>query len=137
MSFKYRQIIVIIVLAIMMPTSLFAQTSLCKDTAEHRRLSKAMWGATSSDEPRKVYQAAQAFQKHADDEGDLEAHYNAWMCGISYNLDRMNIRDAYHIAISLKNDLKNITGGKDEQYLGPCMMAQVYNVCGNVPGAIE
>lgn len=137
MSFNYRQIIVIIVLAIMMPASLFAQTSLCKDTAEHRRLSEAMWGATSGDEPRKVYQAAQAFQKHADDEGDLEAHYNAWMCGISYNLDRMNIRDAYHIAISLKNDLKNITGGKDEQYLGPCMMAQVYNVCGNVPGAIE
>jgi signal transduction histidine kinase len=137
MSFNYRQIIVVIVLAIIMPTSLFAQTSLCKDTAEHRRLSEAMWSATSGNEPSKVYQAAQTFQKHADEEGDLEAHYNAWMCGIAYNLDRMNIRDAYHIAVALKNDLKNITGGKDEQYLGPCMMAQVYNVCGNVSGAIE
>lgn len=137
MSFNYRQITVIIVLAIIMPTLLFAQTSLCKDTAEHRRLSEAMWSATSGNEPSKVYQAAQTFQKHADEEGDLEAHYNAWMCGIAYNLDRMNIRDAYHIAVALKNDLKNITGGKDEQYLGPCMMAQVYNVCGNVSGAIE
>ena len=119
------------------PAILKAQTATCKDTAEHRRLNKTMWDATTGNEPQKVYLAAQAYQKHADSEGDLEAHYNAWMCGIAYNLDRMNIRDAYHIAVSLKNDLKNITGGKEEQYLGPSMMAQVYNICGNVPGAIE
>ena len=114
-----------------------AQTAACKDTAEHRRLAETMWEATAGNDPNKVYKAAQAFQKHADEEGDLEGHYNAWMCGVAYNLDRMNILDAYHIAVSLKNDLKNITGGEEEQYLGPCMMGQVYNVCGNEPGAIK
>lgn len=119
------------------PAILKAQTATCKDTAEHRRLNNAMWNAAKGDDAQKVYLAAQAYQKHADQEGDLEAHYNAWMCGVAYNLDRMNIRDAYHIAVSLKNDLKNITGGKEEQYLGSSMMGQVYNICGNVPGAIE
>ena len=119
------------------PAMMKAQTAACKDTAEHRRLAEAMWAATAGDNPEKVYKAAQTFQKHADEEGDLEGHYNAWMCGVAFNLDRVNIHDAYHIAVALKNDLKNITGGREEQYLGPCMMGQVYNICGNVPAAIK
>lgn len=122
--------------ALLSASQVSAQTSLCKDTALHKRLQSEMWAATDGNEPRKVYNAAKAFQEHTDAEGDLEGHYNAWMCGIAYNLDRMNIRDAYHIAVALKNDLKNITGGEEEQYMGPMMMGQVYNVCGNVPGAV-
>lgn len=129
--------ITLFVAILLSPSMMKAQTAACKDTAEHRRLAEAMWAATGGDDPEKVYTAAMTFQKHTDEEGDLEGHYNAWMCGVAYNLDRVNIRDAYHIAVALKNDLKNITGGKDEQYLGPCMMGQVYNICGNVPAAIK
>ena len=36
----------------------------------------------------------------------------------------------------LKDDLKNGMGGQEEQYMGPMLLGQVYNVCGNVSGAI-
>ena len=49
----------------------------------------------------------------------------------------MNICDAYRIALLLKDDLKNGKGGQEEQYMGPMMLGQVYNVCGNVSGAIS
>lgn len=126
---------VIVVVAVLSPVS--AQTPQCKDTALHHRLQDAMWAAAAGHDAEMVYQAATKFQKHADAEGDLEGHYNAWMCGVAFNLDRMNISDAYHIAVALKDDLKNGKGGEDEQYMGPMMMGQVYNVCGNVPGAIN
>lgn len=114
-----------------------AQPPQCKDTAEHRRLQAEMWAAAAGNDPEKVYLAAVKFQNHADDEGDFEGHYNAWMCGVAFNLDRMNISDAYHIAGVLKEDLKTGKGGQEEQYMGPMMMGQVYNVCGNVSGAIN
>ena len=123
------------VMAVVIP--LTAQTPACKDTAEHRRLQSAMWDAATGNDPEKVYLAAVKFQNHADDEGDYEGHYNAWMCGVAFNLDRMNISDAYHIAAVLKEDLETGKGGQEEQYMGPMMMGQVYNVCGNVSGAIN
>ena len=113
-----------------------AQTPLCKDTLEHRRLQSAMWESAKGHDADSVYEAIRAFQKHVDVEKDFEGHYSAWMCGVSYNLDRLNICDAYHIAVTLKDDLKNGMGGKEEQYMGPMLMGQVYNVCGNVSGAI-
>lgn len=127
----------IFVMMLLASLQLSAQTSACKDTVKHHRLQSAMWEAAAGTDPQKVADAAIAFQKHTDSEGDLEGHYNAWMCGIAFNLDRMNLRDAYHLAIMLKNDLKNETGGQEEQYMGPMMMGQVYNVCGNVDGAIS
>ena len=84
-----------------------AQTPLCKDTLEHRRLQSAMWESAKGHDADSVYEAIRAFQKHVDVEKDFEGHYSAWMCGVSYNLDRMNICDAYHIAVTLKDDLKN------------------------------
>lgn len=113
-----------------------AQTPQCKDTVEHRRLQTAMWKATGGPDAATLYEAIRAFQKHVDAENDLEGHYSAWMCGVSYNLDRMNICDAYHIALLLKDDLKNGMGGQEEQYIGPMLLGQVHNVCGNVSGAI-
>ena len=113
-----------------------AQTPLCKDTLEHRRLQSAMWESAKGHDADSVYEAIRAFQKHVDVEKDFEGHYSAWMCGVSYNLDRLNICDAYHIAVTLKDDLKNGMGGKEEQYMGPMLMGQVYNVCGNASGAI-
>ena len=110
--------------------------SSCKDTVEHRRLQKAMWDACGGESSREVYEAAKAYQRHADAEGDLDSHYNAWVCGIVYSLDHMNIRDAYHITQTMKHDLLEGTGGKDEQFLAPNMLGQVYNACGNIRGAI-
>ena len=117
--------------------SLSAQTPQCKDTVEHHRLQSAMWESATGQDAERVYEAIRTFQKHVDAEKDFEGHYSAWMCGVSYNLDRMNICDAYHIAVMLKDDLKNGMGGQEEQYMGPMMLGQVYNVCGNVSGAIS
>lgn len=128
--------IVCCVAMLLMAQPMSALPPLCKDTAEHHRLQKAMWEASVGQNPEEVYQSAKAFQKHAGAENDLEGYYNAWMCGIGFNLDRLNICDAYHIAVLLKEDLKNGRGGQEEQYMGPMMLGQVYNVCGNVSGAI-
>jgi signal transduction histidine kinase len=132
---RIRTLLSVIVMAMVLPLS--AQTPQCKDTAEHHRLQAEMWAAATGNDPEKVYLAAVKFQNHADDEGDYEGHYNAWMCGVAFNLDRMNISDAYHIAAVLKEDLETGKGGQEEQYMGPMMMGQVYNVCGNVSGAIN
>ena len=125
----------VVLLMVALPAS--TQTPLCKDTAEHHRLQQAMWDASVGQSAEKVYQTVQAFQKHAGAENDLEGYYNAWMCRIGFNLDKMNICDAYRIALLLKDDLKNGKGGQEEQYMGPMMLGQVYNVCGNVSGAIS
>lgn len=125
----------VVLLLVALPVS--AQTPLCKDTAEHHRLQQAMWDASVGQSAEKVYQTVIAFQEHAGAENDLEGYYNAWMCRIGFNLDKMNICDAYRIALLLKDDLKNGKGGQEEQYMGPMMLGQVYNVCGNVSGAIS
>lgn len=125
----------VVLLMVALPAS--TQTPLCMDTAEHHRLQQAMWDASVGQSAEKVYQTVQAFQKHAGAENDLEGYYNAWMCRIGFNLDKMNICDAYRIALLLKDDLKNGKGGQEEQYMGPMMLGQVYNVCGNVSGAIS
>lgn len=126
----------VVSLALSVPVPLFAQGSMCKDTAEHRRLQQEMWGACGGESTRAVYDAAIAYQKHAAAENDLDAYYNAWVCGIVYCLDHMNVRDAYHITQTMKNDLLNGKRGKDEQFLAPNMLGQVYNACGNVNGAM-
>ena len=118
-------------------TNLSAQEKVCKDTLEHQRLLHEMWGACGQDDKRAVFDAAKAYQKHAKDDHDLDSYYNAWVCGIVYSLDHMNIHDAYHIVQTMKHDLQSGMGGKDEQFLAPNMLGQVYNTCGNIPGAIE
>ena len=122
--------------AVAVGLSLPAQTPQCKDTVEHHRLQSAMWESATGHDADSVYEAIRTFQKHVDAEKDFEGHYSAWMCGVSFNLDRMNICDAYHVAVMLKDDLKNGMGGQEEQYMGPMLLGQVYNVCGNVSGAI-
>ena len=122
--------------AVAVGLSLPAQTTQCKDTVEHHRLQSAMWESATGQDADSVYEAIRTFQKHVDAEKDFEGHYSAWMCGVSFNLDRMNICDAYDVAVMLKDDLKNGMGGQEEQYMGPMLLGQVYNVCGNVSGAI-
>ena len=116
---------------------LHAQQQMCRDSVEHKRLQKAMWDACGQDDKQKVYDACKAYQAHASQEDDLDAYYNAWVCGIVYNLDHMNIYDAYHITQTMKEDLLHGRGGKDEQFLAPNMLGQVYNACGNISGAIS
>ena len=122
--------------AVAVGLSLPAQTPQCKDTVEHHRLQSVMWESATGQDADSVYEAIRTFQKHVDAEKDFEGHYSAWMCGVSFNLDRLNICDAYHVAVMLKDDLKNGMGGQEEQYMGPMLLGQVYNVCGNVSGAI-
>ena len=128
--------ILLCTVAVVTGLSVYAQTPQCKDTVEHRRLQSAMWESAKGQDADSVYEAIRRFQKHVDAEKDFEGHYSAWMCGVSFNLDRLNICDAYHVAVMLKDDLKNGMGGQEEQYMGPMLMGQVYNVCGNVSGAI-
>lgn len=138
MNINHRPIITLAVAILWAPVMLHAQQTICKDTAEHRRLQDVMWASCSQNDPTVVYDACWAFQEHAMKDHDNEAYYNAWICGVMYNLNRMNIHDAYHITQTMKEDLdrhKYTTG--EEQFLAPKMLGHVYNTCGNIPGALE
>ena len=112
-----------------------AQDSQCKDTVEHRRLQEAMWAACGQDSAQLVYKTCVAFLHHAREDGDPVSANNAWVCGIMYNLGRMNITDAYHITQVMKMDIKNSQEPEMGQYFISNMMGHVYNTCGNIPGA--
>ena len=115
-----------------------AQTEHCRDTIEHQKLRSAMWATCQQENPSVVYAACWAYQAHAIEDRDNEAYYDSWTCGIMYNLDRMNIHDAYHIANTMKDDLvRRRYEAVDEQFLAPKMLGHVYNACGNIPGAVE
>ena len=115
-----------------------AQTEHCRDTIEHQKLRSAMWATCQQENPSVVYAACWAYQSHAIEDKDNEAYYDSWTCGIMYNLDRMNIHDAYHIANTMKDDLvRRRYEAVDEQFLAPKMLGHVYNACGNIPGAVE
>ena len=112
-----------------------AQGPQCKDSAEHRRLQEAMWAACGQDSAQLVYQTCVAFLHHAREDNDIEAANSSWVCGIMYNLGRMNIHDAYHIAQIMKADIMNSKDPEMGQYFISNMMGHVYNTCGNIPGA--
>ena len=112
-----------------------AQGPQCKDSAEHRRLQEAMWAACGQDSVQLVYQTCVAFLHHAREDNDIEAANSSWVCGIMYNLGRMNIHDAYHIAQIMKADIMNSKDPEMGQYFISNMMGHVYNTCGNIPGA--
>ena len=124
--------------ALLVTPQIGAQTEQCKDTLKHRQLRSAMWATCQQDSAKVVYAACWAYQAHAIEDKDNEAYYDSWTCGIMYNLDRMNIHDAYHIASTMKDDLvRRKYVASEEQYMAPKMLGHVYNACGNIPGAVE
>ena len=126
------------VAALLVSLPAVAQTELCNDTAKHHMLRDAMWAATSQNDPHKLYSTCWDYQAHCVECKDNTGYYDSWVCGIMYNLDRMNIHDAYHITNTMKNDLlRRRDEAKDEQYLAPKMFGHVYNACGNIPGALK
>lgn len=138
MYINHRLTILLAVTMLMAPAMLHAQQTNCKDTAEHHRLENAMWESCSQDDPKVVYNACTAFLHHARKDNDNKAIYNTWICGAMYNLGRMNIHDAYHIAQTMKEDLdSHLPDTREEQFMGPKMLGHVHNTCGNIPGALE
>ena len=124
--------------ALLVTPQIEAQNEHCRDTILHHKLHNEMWATCSQEDPKLVYAACWAYQSHAIEDKDNEAYYESWTCGVMYNLDRMNIRDAYHIANTMKDDLiRRKWEAKDEQYLAPKMLGHVYNACGNIPGAVR
>ena len=137
MTINHRLRILFLVMMFLASLQVSAQTPVCKDTAEHNRLQQAMWDRCSQDSPDVLYQACVEFQNHARADGDMFSAYTAWVCGVMYNLGRMNIQDAYHITQVMKEDIKAYDENSEESYFVPNMMGHVYNTCGNIPGALE
>ena len=135
MAINHRAIMLFVLAAFLSVLRISAQGAKCKDTAEHKRLQEAMWVATGQDSARLVYDACVAFLHHAREDNDIRAANNSWVCGIMYNLGRMNIHDAYHIVQVMKEDIMNSKAPDAGQYYIANMMGHVYNTCGNIPGA--
>ena len=135
MAINHRAIMLFVLAAFLSVLRISAQGAKCKDTAEHKRLQEAMWVATGQDSARLVYDACVAFLHHAREDNDIRAANNSWVCGIMYNLGRMNIHDAYHIVQVMKEDVMNSKDPDAGQYYIANMMGHVYNTCGNIPGA--
>lgn len=128
------KLVTVIVGLVMLGT---AKGQTCKDSVEHARLQRLMWEANGVDNRKEVYRAAEAFQAHAARESDMEAYYNGWLRKIIYELDLMNIYEAYKAQQGMKEDLERVHPSKDEAFLVPNMLGQIFNQCGFTVGAIR
>lgn len=133
---KTRTLFAAVALMAMVSPSV-AQTKMCKDTTEHRRLEIAMWTAGGQDNPEVLYEACRNFHEHALAEKDIYSACQAWICGAMFNLGRMNIRDAYLITRQMGEELTEDKDATEERYFMPNMMGHVYSTCGNISGAVE
>ena len=127
--------LLVFVAAMMSVSQVSAQSLHCKDTLEHRKLQQAMWESCFQDKEQVVYDACQAYLKHAKADDDLLEASTSWVCGIMYSLGRMNISSAYHIAQGLKSDIEGSKYAEEGGYFISNMMGHIYNTCGNIPGA--
>ena len=127
--------LLVFVAAMMSVSQVSAQSLHCKDTLEHRKLQQAMWESCFQDKEQVVYDACQAYLKHAKADDDLLEASTAWVCGIMYSLGRMDISSAYHIAQGLKSDIESGKYAEEGRYFISNMMGHIYNTCGNIPGA--
>ena len=138
MTFNHWSKIAFCAATLLISTRLGAQTEYCKDSIKHRQLHDTMWALCSQEDAHKVYAACWNYRAHCIEEKDNMGYFDSWVCGIMYNLDRMNISDAYHITNTMREDLQR--RGKstaEEQFLAPKMLGHVYNACGNIPGALD
>ena len=94
-----------------------------------------MWAAGGQDDPDVLYSACKDFHKHVLEEKDMYSVYQAWICGVMFNLGRMNIRDAYLITRQMGEELSNAEDAAEERYFVPNMLGHVYSTCGNISGA--
>lgn len=106
MMINHRLRIVISALMLLTASLVSAQTSECKDTAEHYRLREAMWASCAQDSIGVVYDACMAYLAHAKADGDIPEASSAWVCGVMYTLGKMNISSAYHIVGGMKEDIE-------------------------------
>ena len=127
--------LLVFVAAMMSVSQVSAQSLHCKDTLEHRKLQQAMWESCFQDKEQVVFDACQAYLKHAKADDDLLEASTAWVCGIMYSLGRMDISSAYHIAQGLKSDIEGSKYADEGRYFISNMMGHIYNTCGNIPGA--
>ena len=127
--------LLVFVAAMMSVSQVSAQSLHCKDTLEHRKLQQAMWESCFQDKEQVVFDACQAYLKHAKADDDLLEASTAWVCGIMYSLGRMDISSAYHIAQGLKSDIEGSKYAEEGGYFISNMMGHIYNTCGNIPGA--
>ena len=127
--------LLVFVAAMMSVSQVSAQSLHCKDTLEHRKLQQAMWESCFQDKEQVVYDACQAYLKHAKADDDLLEASTSWVCGIMYSLGRMNISSAYHIAQGLKSDIEGSKYAEEGGYFISNMLGHIYNTCGNIPGA--
>ena len=127
--------LLVFVAAMMTASQVSAQSLHCKDTLEHRKLQQTMWESCFQDKEQVVFDACQAYLKHAKADDDLLEASTAWVCGIMYSLGRMDISSAYHIAQGLKSDIEGSKYAEEGGYFISNMMGHIYNTCGNIPGA--
>lgn len=114
-----------------------AQTLQCSDTIVHRQLQEAMWKASGGNSRDELYDACVAFHRHAKEEGDIVAANNAWVCGIMYNLGKMDIKEAYYVTQAMKTDIMTSKYPEAGDFYVANMLGHIYNTCGNIPGAQE
>ena len=127
--------LLVFVAAMMSVSQVSAQSLHCKDTLEHRKLQQAMWESCFQDKEQVVFDACQAYLKHAKADDDLLEASTSWVFGIMYSLGRMDISSAYHIAQGLKSDIEGSKYADEGRYFISNMMGHIYNTCGNIPGA--
>ena len=117
-------------LLLALPLAMPAQTADYKESQEYLVLRDSMHHGFNDGDSARFYVAVRNLEKYLLAQNDLHAYYTQRCNEIVFELNRMNIFDAYKLAQQLSKELTAKKLDK-EMYMAVNMMGHVYSYCGN------
>ena len=120
---------IISVLLLALPLATPAQTDY-QESAEYLALRDSVHHAFNDGDSARFYVNVRHLEDYLQAQNDLHAYYTQRCNEIVFELNRMNIFEAYKLAQQLSKELTEKKLDK-EMYMAVNMMGHIYNYCGN------
>ena len=117
-------------LLFVLPLVTSAQTADYQESPEYLVLRDSMHHGFNDGDSARFYAAVHNLEKYLQKKNDLHAYYTQRCNEIVFELNRMNIFDAYKLAQQLSKELTEKKLDK-EMYMAINMMGHIYSYCGN------
>ena len=111
-----------------------AQTADYRESPEYLALRDSMHHSFNDGDSARFYVAVHRLENYLQAKNDLHAYYTQRCNEIVFELNRMNIFDAYKLAQQLSKELAEKKLDK-EMYMAINMMGHIYSYCGNKEAA--
>ena len=125
---------IISALLLALPLATPAQTADYKESPEYIALRDSMHHSFNDGDSARFYAAVHQLEAYLQSQNDLHAYYTQRCNEIVFELNRMNIFDAYKLAQQLSKELTEKKLDK-EMYMAVNMMGHIYSYSGNKEAA--